>query len=302
MIQDIAPRHLDNQYRNITPDAKDTIFFFEGNTVLASQNGDSITYPEYGDFIEKVKKASGTDVNETYDFIYLFCLTDKKIGEEPSQSDNEKKFFLALPKRKVQKGAFLGEMADSGIHAEYENIIEGYDFTGVNVFRNAKPKELAFAAITAYHLYGWYRDNRYCGRCGRLMFHGENERMMHCMDCKNTVYPKICPAVIVAVTDGDRILLTKYAGRTYRNYALIAGFTEIGETVEETVMREVYEEVGVHVKNLRYYKSQPWALSGTSTPRYSLYLAFQAAGRSVTASVPWIKAFSSSYRTMMCSA
>lgn len=148
----------------------------------------------------------------------------------------------------MQKGAFLGEMADSGIHAEYENIIEGYDFTGVNVFRNAKPKELAFAAITAYHLYGWYRDNRYCGRCGRLMFHGENERMMHCMDCKNTVYPKICPAVIVAVTDGDRILLTKYAGRTYRNYALIAGFTEIGETVEETVMREVYEEVGVHVK------------------------------------------------------
>lgn len=223
-------------------------FFFEGNTVLASQNGDSITYPEYGDFIEKVKKASGTDVNETYDFIYLFCLTDKKIGEEPSQNDNEQKFFLALPKRKVQKGAFLGEMADSGIHAEYENIIEGYDFTGVNVFRNAKPKELAFAAITAYHLYGWYRDNRYCGRCGRLMFHGENERMMHCMDCKNTVYPKICPAVIVAVTDGDRILLTKYAGRTYRNYALIAGFTEIGETVEETVMREVYEEVGVHVK------------------------------------------------------
>lgn len=78
MIQDIAPRHLDNQYRNITPDARDTIFFFEGNTVLASQNGDSITYPEYGDFIEKVKKASGTDVNETYDFIYLFCLTDKK--------------------------------------------------------------------------------------------------------------------------------------------------------------------------------------------------------------------------------
>ena len=168
MIQDIAPRHLDNQYRNITPDAKDTIFFFEGNTVLASQNGDNITYPEYGDFIEKVKKASGTDVNETYDFIYLFCLTDKKIGEEPSQNDNEQKFFLALPKRKVQKGAFLGEMADSGIHAEYENIIEGYDFTGVNVFRNAKPKELAFAAITAYHLYGWYRDNRYCGRCGRF--------------------------------------------------------------------------------------------------------------------------------------
>lgn len=62
------------------------------------------------------------------------------------------------------------------------------------------------------------------------------------------VFPKICPAVIVAVTDKDRILLTKYAGRTYRNYALIAGFTEIGETTEETVSREVMEEVGVKVK------------------------------------------------------
>ena len=64
------------------------------------------------------------------------------------------------------------------------------------------------------------------------------------------VFPKICPAVIVAVTDKDRILLTKYAGRTYRNYALIAGFTEIGETTEETVSREVMEEVGVKVKNI----------------------------------------------------
>ena len=61
--------------------------------------------------------------------------------------------------------------------------------------------------------------------------------------------------------DGERILLTKYAGRNNPNYALIAGFTEIGETAEETVMREVYEEVGVRVKNLRYYKTQPWGMA-----------------------------------------
>ncbi len=255
MIQDIAPKHLDNQYKNLSPENDDTVFFFEGNTVLGKQEGDCIKYPSYSDFVSKVQKASEMPVNETYDFIYLFAVSD--------ENGREQRYFLALPKRKVQKGAFLGEMADAGIHAEYENIIEGYDFIGVNMFRLAKPKDVSFAAITAYHLYGWYRDNRYCGRCGKLMFHGESERMMHCMDCKNTVYPKICPAVIVAVTDKDRILLTKYAGRTYRNYALIAGFTEIGETVEETVRREVFEEVGVRVKNLKYYKSQPWALSGS---------------------------------------
>ncbi len=62
----------------------------------------------------------------------------------------------------------------------------------------------------------------------------------------------------MGVTDGDRILLTKYAGREYKRYALIAGFTEIGETAEETVRREVMEEVGLKVKNIHYYKSQPW--------------------------------------------
>lgn len=76
-------------------------------------------------------------------------------------------------------------------------------------------------------------------------------------------YPKICPAVIIGVTDGSRILMSKYAGRAYKKYALLAGFTEIGETAEETVAREVMEEVGLKVKNIRYYKSQPWSFSDT---------------------------------------
>ena len=76
--------------------------------------------------------------------------------------------------------------------------------------------------------------------------------MMKCPSCGNMVFPKIAPAVIVGVTNGDKILMTKYAGREYKKYALIAGFTEIGETAEQTVEREVMEEVGLHVKNIRY--------------------------------------------------
>ena len=76
-------------------------------------------------------------------------------------------------------------------------------------------------------------------------------------------YPKISPAVIIAVTDGNRILMSKYAGREYKKYALLAGFNEIGETIEETVKREVMEEVGLQVKNITYYKSQPWSFSDT---------------------------------------
>lgn len=77
------------------------------------------------------------------------------------------------------------------------------------------------------------------------------------------IFPRINPSVIVAVTHGDYLLLTQYANRPgATRTALIAGFTEFGETAEQTVHREVMEEVGLKIKNLRYYKSQPWGISG----------------------------------------
>lgn len=138
------------------------------------------------------------------------------------------------------------------------------DFKYLNLmdFRLKKPKAMAYAAATACHLAAWYADNRFCGRCGAETVPDAKERMLRC-GCGNMIYPRISPAVIVGVIDGDRLLMTKYAGRIYRNYALIAGFTEIGEPIEETVRREVLEEAGVRVKNIRFYKSQPWPFSGS---------------------------------------
>jgi len=91
----------------------------------------------------------------------------------------------------------------------------------------------------------------------------ETERAMVCPQCNNTLYPQIAPAVIVALVNEDKILLTRYAHGPYKRYALIAGYTEIGETIEETVVREVMEETGIKAKNLRYYASQPWPFSGS---------------------------------------
>ena len=131
-------------------------------------------------------------------------------------------------------------------------------------FRSMQPGWLAFAGITASQLHQWYGNHRFCGRCGQNMEHDKVERAMRCPACGNLVYPTISPAVIVAVTHGDRLLLTKYSRPgAYRNYALIAGFAEIGEPLEDTVRREVMEEVGLPVKNIRFYKSQPWSFSSS---------------------------------------
>ncbi|MBR0374327.1 MAG: NAD(+) diphosphatase [Mogibacterium sp.] len=162
----------------------------------------------------------------------------------------------------VTDGIFLLRLDDRAcfMPADKADPGEGYEYVGMRELRKVIPKEQAFTALTGFQLVNWYANNRYCGRCAGRMDFSATERALVCPNCGNTVYPKIVPAVIVAVTNGDRILLTRYANRPYSNYALIAGFTEIGETLEETVAREVMEEVGLKVKNIRYYKSQPWGI------------------------------------------
>lgn len=140
---------------------------------------------------------------------------------------------------------------------------ESLVFRDMQSFRSHQPSWMAFAGVTAGHFAMWHERNRYCGRCAEPMKPKDDERAMVCSACGLTVYPAIAPAVIVGVIDGDRILMTRYAGRPYGGMALVAGFMEIGETVEDTVRREVLEEVGVRLKNIRYYKSQPWGFSGS---------------------------------------
>ncbi|MBQ1294015.1 MAG: NAD(+) diphosphatase [Clostridiales bacterium] len=143
---------------------------------------------------------------------------------------------------------------------EGTGIPDGYEFVNVKSFRRSgvAGKENVFLAFTALQLANWYRGNRYCGICGKETYIDSKERALRC-ECGNVLYPRVVPAVIVGITNGDKILVTKY--RTgFAHFALVAGFTEIGETLEETVAREAMEETGLKVKNIRYYKSQPWGI------------------------------------------
>ena len=137
---------------------------------------------------------------------------------------------------------------------------EGFSYVPLRSLRPREPREAVFAAFTGRHLHYWYTHQRFCGACGARTAPSDKERALVCPECGSVYYPVIAPAVIIGVTKGDRLLVSRYAGRAYKSFALLAGFNEIGETLEQTVKREVMEEVGIHVKNLRYYRSQPWGI------------------------------------------
>ena len=143
-------------------------------------------------------------------------------------------------------------------------LIPGYEYADPRRLRRegSLSRPDAFCLYTALHLAAWYASSVFCGRCGARTAPSEKERAQVCPVCGQVIYPRINPAVIVGVIDGDRLLQTRYAHRSFASYALVAGFTEIGETLEETVRREVMEEVGLKVKNIRYYRSQPWGTAG----------------------------------------
>ena len=139
--------------------------------------------------------------------------------------------------------------------------LPGSQWLDQNLFRTVKPREYGFAGITGMQLMRWLKTQNFCGCCGHPLEESSWERAFVCPACGKITYPKLSPAVIVAVTHKDKLLVSAYANRPSRGLALIAGFSEIGETVEETVRREVLEEVGLPVKNIRFYKSQPWSFS-----------------------------------------
>ena len=226
MLQDIEPKCLHNEYKPQEPSADAYAVIVEKGKILAKVTDGTLTLPRFSEL----------DGDAMKDARYLIRV-------------DEDRFFL--PK--------------AAADAYTENLTQrGYVFLTRADLRYLLPEWMRFAAITSLSLAGWYESNRFCGHCGTHLVHSDKERMMQCPSCGQMHFPKICPAVIVGITNGDKILLTKYnPSRNNKRYALVAGFTEIGETIEQTVHREVMEETGLKVKNLRYYKCQPWPLTDT---------------------------------------
>jgi len=139
-----------------------------------------------------------------------------------------------------------------------EDVPDRFCFTGLRELFEHVGEELFSAAGFAFQIVHWDRTHQYCGRCGSPTEYASAERAKICMECREIYYPRISPAIIVAVKKGNKLLLARNKQRKLGFYSVLAGFVEPGETLEECVKREVREETGIEVKNIRYFTSQPW--------------------------------------------
>lgn len=204
---------------------------------------------------------------------FLLCYRDNQVLLKKSEDDFE------IPRKKdfserIESPVYLFSINSDqcfGIIGSPE-IAPSFEFLDIFFLRNLKSKEFAWIGSVGHQLMTWHHNHSYCGRCGSKTELKKEERAAVCPKCNLVVFPVISPAVIVAITCNNKILLAK--GKNYKGdfYALIAGYVDVGESIEETVVREVKEEVGLDIRNLKYYKSQPWPFSG------SLMLGFTAEG------------------------
>lgn len=173
-----------------------------------------------------------------------------------------------------KKRLALGQIADEACWAyrfpvDYQ-APSGWHFEGLRgLFGRMDDAAMAVAGY-GLQILNWLEAHRFCGRCGALTAFSEGERSLQCTRCGRSFFPQVSPAVIVAVISKKRLLLARSGHFAGRMFSVIAGYVEPGETLEACVRREVGEEVGIQIGDIRYFGSQPWPFSG------SLMVAFTA--------------------------
>ena len=177
-----------------------------------------MTFPEIGDFGPDITKLDRTEYLGTLGGIHCFCL---------SLEDD-----LIIP--------------------------DGIEFIGLRKILKLFDSGFCSVAYRAVHIANWTRKSRYCGACGNKTEKSSFERARVCKSCGNIIYPRISPAIIISVIKNGKILLAHNRRFPGNFFGLIAGFIEPGETFEDAAKREVLEEVGLEIKNIRYVQSQPW--------------------------------------------
>lgn len=196
------------------------------------------------------------------DKFYLFNENKLLVKVENDKYSIPEKIFLEKENIDVDYiqslGAYRGINCYSGELCNYPK--DGrYELVDLRQYSRLASEEEFYVSAKAKILHNYIKKNKKCGVCGFEMEDKMDEdKARYCSNCYNTVWPQTSPAIIVAVTKGDKLLLAHNTLFPEGMYSVIAGFVEMGETFEDCVRREVFEETGIKVHNIKYFGSQPW--------------------------------------------
>lgn len=196
------------------------------------------------------------DLGESYWFI--FSNNRLLIGDDKRRLPTRLDCVL---QRVLYLGTFEGKHLFAGEAQAGIEPPSGWIWAPIRPLHATLNKAEYAIAGRAMQLIHWDRSNQYCGYCGNPTFSREYERCRECKSCGQLAYPKLSMAILALVSRGDQILLARSPHFPEPFYSTLAGFVDPGETLEQCVIREVLEEVGIKVKNMRYFGSQPWPLS-----------------------------------------
>lgn len=212
----------------------------------------------------------GADHGDAWYFVFTrgeLLVKSNQGAPEPVTADD-----FRWMEMEVRSKHFLGTYAGRTCFAVGASgkAIEGYSTVGLRALLGRTAPSLFYLAGRAQQVVEWHETHQFCGRCGERMVDHDTDRAKFCKSCRLINYPRLSPSIIVLITKGDEMLLARNAAWPNGMYSTLAGFVEVGESIEQTLHREVYEEVGLRVRNLKYFGSQSWPFPN------SLMLGFHA--------------------------
>jgi NAD+ diphosphatase len=234
-----------------------------------------------------------TSLEQVKDYEYVFIFSNDKILCQNIKSSSEIPIFVQQPK-KMEPSAIEYFISNINTIKDLKSLyfakiegkkclliyfptnkdrkieIDGYHFSSLRNFYRQGANPWIMLGGFSYQIYKWDESHSYCGKCGNSYEYAKEEFSKKCSRCNNILYPQIAPAVIVAIIKDNKILLAHNERFPKNLYSVIAGFVSVGENLEETLVREVKEEVGINIKKIRYISSQPWPFPN------SLMLGFMA--------------------------
>ncbi len=203
--------------------------------------------------------------------LFFVCANGHILQQADEQGQWRPQTLAGLGPFTVIQEHFMGQLNGVDCYAVEVEPLDGFEFVNLRLTLGQVNDTLFNLAGRALQLSDWYRNHRYCGQCGGENTVHDSDRSMVCESCRINYYPRLSPSIIVLVHREDEVLLARNHLFPPGLFSTLAGFVEPGESIEETVRREVFEEVGVKLGSLQYHGSQPWPFPN------SLMLGFHAA-------------------------